>query len=184
LLDAFRADLRRHFEAGVPAWRQALTLAATQGVWATAVYRFGHWAYDLPSPVGLPLKVAYKFLNKAVEITTGISVPASASIGPGFYIGHFGAIIVHPRAVMGAGCSIGQGVTIGTQGLGKGDVPVLGDRVYVGAGAKVLGAVTVGDDVAIGANSVVTRDLPSGVTAVGAPARPVQSGTAKLYPVK
>ena len=85
---------------------------------------------------------------------------------------------------MGAGCSIGQGVTIGTQGMGKGDVPVLGDRVYVGAGAKVLGAVTVGDDVAIGANSVVTRDLPSGVTAVGAPARPVQTGAAKLYPVK
>jgi len=185
MLSAFVADLKRHLAlGGAPVWRQAVTLLTTQGVWATAVYRYGNWAYKQPLPVRLPAKVAYKFLNKWIEVATGISVPASAEIGPGFYIGHFGGIIVHPRTVMGEGCSIGQGVTIGTQGLGRDAVPVLGDRVYVGAGAKVLGGVRVGDDVAIGANAVVTRDVPSGVSAVGVPARVVVRTPAKVVPIK
>ncbi|MBI2895795.1 MAG: serine acetyltransferase [Deltaproteobacteria bacterium] len=158
-----------------------MTVLGTQGIWATAVFRFGQWVYgDAPSAVRVPLKVGYKLAAKVVEVTTGISVPASARIGPGFYIGHFGAIIVHPDTVMGEGCSIGQGVTIGTAGRGKDRTPVIGNRVYLGAGSKVLGGINLGDDVAVGANAVVTRDLPSGVTAVGVPAKIVRGPGAEV----
>ncbi len=181
ILAAFRADLKRHFEPGASLASKAMTVLETQGIWATAVYRFGQWVYDdAPAAVRVPLKVGYKVAAKVVEVTTGISVPASAKIGPGFYIGHFGAIIVHPDTVMGEGCSIGQGVTIGTSGRGKNRTPIIGSRVYLGAGSKVLGGINIGDDVAVGANAVVTRDLPSGVTAVGVPAKIVRGPGAEV----
>lgn len=172
-------DLLRHWEPDLGTATNVQNLAMTQGVWATVVYRCGQWVYDSSPPgVGVPAKLAYKLAAKAVEVTTGISVPASARIGPGFYIGHFDAIIVHPDTVMGNECSIGQGVTIGTQGQGKGGVPKLGDRVYVGAGAKVLGGITLGDDVSVGANAVVVKDVPSNNVALGVPAkaRPKKGG--------
>ena len=176
---AFREDLKRHFDPGMSLPAKAKTVLTTQGIWATAVYRFGQWVYrDAPGPVRAPLKLSYQVAAKVVEMTTGISVPASANIGPGFYIGHFGTIIVHPDTVMGSGCSIGQGVTIGTAGRGKNAVPRFGDRVYLGAGSKVLG-----DDVAVGANAVVTKSLPSGVTAVGIPAKVVRGPGAEVIDV-
>lgn len=181
---AFREDLKRHFDPEMSLPAKAKTILTTQGIWATAVYRFGQWVYrDAPGPVRPPLKVGYQVAAKVIEMTTGISVPASCNIGPGFYIGHFGTIIVHPDTVMGTGCSIGQGVTIGTAGRGKNQVPRFGDRVYLGAGSKVLGDVTIGDDVAVGANAVVTKSLPSGVTAVGIPAKVVRGPGAEVIDV-
>lgn len=172
LLQTLREDLRRHWAADEPAARKVQIALETQGVWATAVFRFGQWVYGGDAgPATLPGKAAYKVLAKAVEVSTGISVPASCRIGPGFYIGHFGTIIVHPETVMGARCSIGQGVTFGTRGQGHSGVPRLGDDVYVGAGAKVLGPVTLGDGASVGANAVVVKDVPAGHVAVGIPAK-------------
>lgn len=93
---------------------------------------------------------------------------ASSEIGPGLFIQHGFATIVAARRV-GANCWINQQVTIGFDS--PEDRPVLGDRVSVHAGAKVLGAVTVGDGARIGANAVVIKDVPPGATAVGVPAR-------------
>ena len=99
---AFREDLKRHFDDDMSLPAKAKTILTTQGIWATAVYRFGQWVYgEAPGPVRAPLKLGYLVASKMVEMTTGISVPASANIGPGFYIGHFGTIIVHPDTVMG-----------------------------------------------------------------------------------
>jgi serine O-acetyltransferase len=107
-----------------------------------------------------------------IEITTGISLPFTAEIGRGFYIGHFGQIFVSPDAVIGECCNISQGVTIGQAGRGEQQfVPLIGDRVYLGPGAKVIGKVRIGNDVAIGANAVVTKDLPDNAVAVGVPAQ-------------
>src|SRR5262249_26510584 len=142
------------------------------GVWAIAVYRFGHWVHcEAPRALALPFKLPYLVAQKAVEITTGISIPARATIGPGLYIGHFGGIILHAETVMGADCSLGSGVVIGTLGGGRDGVPRIGDGVFLGAGAKVLGPITIGDGARIGANAVVVEDLPAGATAVGVPAQ-------------
>lgn len=106
----------------------------------------------------------------------GISIPPSTEIGSGFYIGHFGGIVVSARAVIGRNCNISQGVTIGraNRGRNKG-YPVLGDNVYIGPGAVVAGNVRVGNNVAIGANCVVTRDVPDNAVVVGIPGRVISS---------
>ena len=119
-------------------------------------YRFGQWANDeAPRPLRSLAKAAYLVTFKIVESTTGVSLPAHARIGGGFYIGHFGNIIIHPDTVMGARCSISHGVTIGVLGGDRLGVPRLGNDVYVGCGAKILGPVTIGDGAVIGANAVV-----------------------------
>src|SRR5882724_9156099 len=101
----------------------------------------------------------------------GVSLPAHARIGEGLYISHFGNIIVHPDTIMGERCSLSQGVTIGVLGGDGPGVPRIGSDVYIGAGAKILGPVTIGDGAIIGANAVVIDDVPAGATAVGVPAR-------------
>jgi serine O-acetyltransferase len=102
----------------------------------------------------------------------GISVPFRAEIGSGFYIGHFGGIVVHPKCRIGKNCNLSQGVTLGqaNRGRNKG-YPVIGDNVYLGPGAKIVGAVTVGNNAAIGANAVVTRDVPDNAVVVGVPGK-------------
>jgi serine O-acetyltransferase len=102
----------------------------------------------------------------------GISIPWRTKIGPGFYIGHFGQIVVHDRAVIGANCNISQGVTIGQANRGphKG-YAFIGDNVYIGPGAKIVGSVRVGSNAAIGANCVVTKDVPDNAVVVGVPGR-------------
>ncbi len=169
---AFRADLGRYRQGATG----PIEVLEAQGVWATAVYRYGQWVYaSRRGVVGVPLKIGYRVMHKAIEVTTGISVPASVRAGDGLYIGHFGQIIVHPDVKAGRNLSIGQGVTIGARGGGRGGVPVIGDDVYIGVGAKVLGAIHIGDGVRIGANAVVIDDVPSNTTVVGIPARPVRS---------
>ena len=90
---------------------------------------------------------------------TGISIPAEAEIGKGLRIHHFGGIIFHPHVKMGEHCTIYHGVTFGDKG-GWGEPPKVGNHVLVGAGAKILGDITIGNNVKIGANSVVTRSIP------------------------
>jgi serine O-acetyltransferase len=102
----------------------------------------------------------------------GCSIPHTTSIGRGLYIGHIRDIVINERAVIGDNCNISQGVTIGqaNRGRRKG-TPVIGRNVYIGPGAKIVGAVQVGDHVAIGANCVVTDDVPDYAVVVGVPGR-------------
>ena len=119
----------------------------------------------------LPLRAACVLGHKVTELVTGMSLPHRADIGPGIYLGHFGPVVIHADAVIGVGCNISQGTTVGVSGRGRRrGVPVLGDRVYLGAGAVMAGRVHVGDDAVIGANAVVTRDVPAGCTVSGSPA--------------
>jgi serine O-acetyltransferase len=171
LLKDLGDDLRRYWAPELGKLGNLKLLAMQQATWATVVYRYGRWVYERPRPLAGPAaKALYQLAQKAVEVTTGICIPASADIGPGLYIGHFGSIILNGDTRMGSGCSIGQNVTIGTRGQGREGAPVIGDGVYIGAGAKVLGDIRIGDGASIGANAVVVKDVPPGAVAVGVPA--------------
>lgn len=98
----------------------------------------------------------------------GSYVLPGARIGRNVMLPHPNGVVIHQRAVIGDDCMIMQQVTIGE--IDAGPVPILGNNVYVGAGAKILGNVTVGDGAAIGANAVVLKDVPAGWVAVGIPA--------------
>ena len=102
----------------------------------------------------------------------GINIPYQTEIGPGFYISHFTGVFVNSSCTIGRNCNLSQGVTLGLANRGpRKGVPTLGDNVYLGPGVKVVGAVHIGDNVAVGANAVVTSDLPANAVAVGIPAR-------------
>ena len=143
------------------------------GFWALQVYRFGHLRYRFQSGlIRIPLGVLHLFLAKTVEMLTGITIGVSANIGRRLVIEHSGAIVIHGNAQIGDDCIIRQGVTIGNKRMDDPlGAPLLGNRVNIGAGAKILGRVYVGNDVDIGANAVVITDVPDGALAVGVPAR-------------
>ncbi|HOP18879.1 MAG TPA: hypothetical protein PLV61_11110 [Parvularculaceae bacterium] len=101
---------------------------------------------------------------------TGADIPLNAKIGGGLMIPHPNGIVVHPEAIIGVNCLIMQQVTLGVR-EGREGAPILGGHVDIGAGAKVLGPVTIGADARIGANAVVLIDVPTGGRAAGVPAR-------------
>jgi serine O-acetyltransferase len=118
------------------------------------------------------VKAGSLLLQKLIEVLTGICIPARCDIGPGLYIGHFGGIFVDSEARLGANCNIAQGVTIGKGGRGElHGVPVLGNRVHVGANAVILGKIAIGDDAVIGPGAVVMNSVPPRGVAMGNPAR-------------
>lgn len=172
MFNNIKCDLQRYIHEDQRSFKIKIYLLFEQGIWAVIVYRFARWVRMIKVPIATPLlKIIAFLLFKLTEILSGISLPASAQIGKGLYIGHFGPIILHSDAVIGENCSFGPGVVIGTRGLGSKGSPVLGDNVYVGVGAKILGKIKIGNNVKIGANAVVLTDLPAGSTAVGVPAK-------------
>ena len=110
------------------------------------------------------------------SVVTGADIPLNCKIGGGLLLTHPNGVVIFPEAIIGPNCLIFQQVTIGVGGSKEG-APILGGRVDVGAGAKILGGVHVGDFAVIGANAVVLDDVPSGATAVGIPARVVHIRT-------
>lgn len=169
-LSVYRQDVGRYTEyAGGGALIQMLT---QQGLWALFQYRLAAAIYHARLPGGLKRLLLLWMVawQKLLEITTGICLPYTAVIGPGLYIGHFGQIILNGKTVLGRDCNLSQGVTIGVSGRGEQrGVPQIGDRVYFGANAVVAGSITIGNDVVIGANTLVTADVPDNCTVVGVP---------------
>jgi len=96
-----------------------------------------------------------------LKVKYGFDISYRTTIGKGFYIGHFGGIVINGDAVIGENCNLSQGVTIGVLVRGnKTGIPKIGDRVFIGPGATILGGITIGNDVLIGANAIVTFDVP------------------------
>jgi serine O-acetyltransferase len=122
---------------------------------------------------------AYLFYRKAM-IKYGISIPYKTKIGYGFYVGHFGGIVVNSDVVIGNNVNISQGVTIGQAGEeGLKACPIIKDRVYIGPKATLVGNIDVGSDSAIGANAFVNKSVPDSVTVGGIPAMIIsQKGSA------
>jgi len=146
-----------------------------QSIWAIWVYRFGR-RIDLREKgfFKMLLTKVYWLAFRLVETITGISLPKEATIGAGLRIWHFGNIFIHPKVVIGEGCTLRQGVTIGNRHK-DGGVPVIGDGVEFGAYAQVFGGVEVGNKAKVGAMSVVLIDVPNNKTVVGVPAKVIRS---------
>ncbi|HEX9002648.1 MAG TPA: serine acetyltransferase [Blastocatellia bacterium] len=144
---------------------------ARQGLWVMIVYRYGRWRNKIqPRLLRLPFSFLYKLLKPLSQILTGIDLPCEVSLGQRFKIEHFGDIIISGDAVFGDDVTIRNGVTVGLRRTGIRGAPVIGNRVDIGAGAKILGDIRIGDDVSIGANAVVLTDVPANSIAVGVPA--------------
>jgi len=153
-------------------WRTHECQLTRQGLWVMVVYRFGNWRYGIRTrALRLPFSILYKLLKVLSEILTGIELPCEVKLGRRFRIDHFGGIVISGDSVFGDDCVIRNGVTVGLRHTGHRGSPVIGNRVDIGAGAKVLGSILIGDDVAIGANAVVITDVPSNSIAVGVPAK-------------
>jgi serine O-acetyltransferase len=146
------------------------------GFRALVMYRFGVWRMGVRSRVlRAPLSLVYRWLHRYIRNHYGIEVHDSATIGRRLLIAHQGAIVIHEHATIGDDCVVRQGVTIGAAArYSTDDAPVLLDRVDVGAGAVIMGKVTIGPDVRIGPNAVVMMDVPAGSTAFAQPARIMQ----------
>ena len=179
----FRKDINRYREYS-DRKNVLYLLFAHQGLWALFYYRVFNAVYRSKIP-GLLKKILLLIgvlFQKKVEIFTGITLPYSAQIGEGLYIGHHSGIIVNANAVIGSNCNISQGVTIGVSGRGdQRGVPIIGNRVYIGVNAVIAGRVIVGDAAVIGANSLVNRDVESGTTVLGVPAVKVSDWDSKDY---
>lgn len=153
-------------------WRTHGRRLSCQGLWSMAVYRYGNWAYSIRGRwLRRPFTLLYMLLRPICEVLTGIELTHKTTLGRRFRIYHFGGIIINENAVFGDDCAIHQGVTVGNRSVVDRGVPIFGNRVNIGAGAKILGGIRIGDDVLIGANAVVITDVPSDSIAVGVPAR-------------
>jgi serine O-acetyltransferase len=143
------------------------------GFRAVAVHRFGNWRMRIGNKIiRAPFSLLYRSMFRRVRNRYGIELPYSATIGRRVVIEHQGSIVIHGHSVVGDESIIRQGVTLGNKTLDRPfDAPKLGLRVNVGAGAKILGAVTIGDGANIGANAVVLKDVPAGALAAGVPAK-------------
>ena len=170
-----KADLKRHFISKNASLLQKVEYVLfAPGIWATIIYRTGNWVQSnttctlLRKALMFPLKLIQLFICFPI----GIDISFNTTIGKGLYIGHFGGIVLNNEAIIGDFCNLSQGVTIGEGGRGqRRGTPVVGNRVYIGPGAKVFGRITIGNNVAIGANAVVNKDIPDNAVVGGVPAK-------------
>lgn len=144
-----------------------------QGFWIMLVYRLGRWQFCLESKfLRFPFMALYSFLFKLIEMFTKAHISCEAEIGRDFIIDHYGDILISPKVRIGSGCRIRQEVVVGYKDdMFLDAVPTIGSYVDIGAGAKLLGKIKIGNNVKIGANAVVIHDVPDNCTAVGVPAR-------------
>ncbi|GAB2570988.1 serine O-acetyltransferase [Microlunatus antarcticus] len=132
-----------------------------------------------PGPVARVRRSWYRAQLMRLSTRLGLTIPPNV-FGPGLGIAHYGSIVVHSKAKVGAWCRINSATNIG---LSPSGVPTIGDYCYIAPGAVIYGGITIGDRVVIGANAVVGRDVPDEVTVAGAPARVVsQKGSAAMMP--
>ncbi len=134
------------------------------------VHRISHALYKRKVPV---LPRLFRFL---IFLLYNSDIPSSVSIGKGTLFGHSGiGVVIHQDAVIGKNCVIGQGITIGGRSRNP-QVPVIGNKVYIAAGARVLGPVTIGDNVIIAPNAVVIHDVADNCIVGGIPAKILKEG--------
>lgn len=139
-----------------------------------AVRAWERWK-DRRGPFAALARSLIRKRHRLWSILSGAEIPLGTRIGGGLLLPHPNGIVIHPDSVIGPNCLLLQQVTIGTNNSRP---PVIGGHVDIGAGARVLGAVTVGDHARIGANAVVIHDVPPRATVVGIPARPIVARSA------
>jgi serine O-acetyltransferase len=164
MLEAIRRDIRaaRERDPALPTTLQVIF--AYPGVHAIWGHRVSHWLWNRGA------KVAARTFGEITRILTGVEIHPGAVLGPGLFIDHATGVVIGETAEVGEDVTIYHGVTLGGSGRDTGKRhPTIGDRVTIGAGAKVLGAIKIGDDSRIGANAVVVKEVPSSSVVVGVP---------------
>jgi serine O-acetyltransferase len=175
----FAAEIRRDIDAICerdPAARSRTeVLLLYSGLHALILYRLAHALHRSGH------YFAARLVSQSGRFLTGIEIHPGARIGQGLFIDHGSGVVIGETAIIGDNCTIYQGVTLGGTGKETGKRhPTLGNGVLVGAGAKLLGNFTVGDNAKIAAGAVVLGDVPEGTTAVGIPARAVKRAGKKI----
>lgn len=164
MLDAIRRDIRaaRERDPAVPTTLQVIF--AYPGVHAIWAHRINHWLWQRGA------RLVARITAEITRILTGVEIHPGAVLGPGLFIDHATGVVIGETAEVGEDVTIYHGVTLGGSGRDSGKRhPTIGDRVTIGAGAKVLGAIKVGDDSRIGANAVVVKEVPSSSVVIGVP---------------
>lgn len=164
MFKTLRRDLQAVFDRD-PAARSVLEiLLCYPGLHAIWGYRLSHWLWTHGA------KLAGRWVSQLARGFTGIEIHPGATIGPGFFIDHGMGVVIGETTEVGANVTLYHGVTLGGTSSSKGKRhPTLGDRVVVGAGAKILGAITIGESSRIGANAVVVKPVPPNSVVVGVP---------------
>lgn len=148
-------------------FRKILDCYRSPGVHAVVIFRFGKWLKRRNLVIRLFLEPLYFLLYHRIRSKWGIEIPRSAEIGEGFYIGHSGGIIISGSVKIGKNFNLSQQVTIGISGRDeRRGVPTIGDNVYIAPGAKIFGRIRIGNNVRIGANAVVFKDIPDNAIVV------------------
>ncbi len=169
----YLAKIRRDIDSVIerdPAARSSLeVMLVYSGLHAIWIHHITHWLWIHN------IKFVARWISQLARWWTGIEIHPGASIGPGFFIDHGMGVVIGETAEVGADVTLYHGVTLGGTSLNKGKRhPTIGDRVVIGAGAKILGAITIGDDSRIGANAVVVKSVPANSVVVGVPGQIVQ----------
>ncbi|GAB1811477.1 serine O-acetyltransferase [Mycobacterium sp. MUNTM1] len=164
MLEAIRRDIRaaRERDPAVPTTLQVIL--AYPGVHAIWGHRINHWLWRRGA------RLLARITAEITRILTGVEIHPGAVLGPGLFIDHATGVVIGETAEVGEDVTLYHGVTLGGSGRDTGKRhPTIGDRVTIGAGAKILGAIKIGDDSRIGANAVVVKEVPSSSVVVGVP---------------
>ena len=144
------------------------------GFWVTIAYRYGRWTLAQRRPWRMLLTIPYLILHNLSSLLTKVHLDRTTRVGNDLHLIHATMIQIHPDTVIGDRCGIMHNVTLGTY-IARPGLPVIGNDVFIGCGASVLGEVTIGDGACIAANSLVISDVPPGAIAMGVPARVMPS---------
>jgi serine O-acetyltransferase len=171
ILGKFREDLSVVFQRDPAARNYFEILTTYPGVQALILHRLAHFLWSIK------LKLIARIFSHLARILTGLEIHPGAQIGRRFFIDHGMGVVIGETAIIGDDCTLYHGVTLGGTTWKKGKRhPTLKNNVVIGAGAKVLGPITLGNNSKVGSNAVVVTDIPNDSTAVGIPAKIIESG--------
>ncbi|MEE6125886.1 serine acetyltransferase [Chryseobacterium arthrosphaerae] len=164
-------------------YRESGKWLSTLQIWKKCINPNLHFVYILrmaqkyqKSPV---LNIFWRIVLRHYQIKYGFQIYPETQIGEGFYLGHYGSLVINPKTIIGKNCNIAHGVTIGQQNRGKNEgSPVIGDEVWIGTNAVLVGAITIGNNVLIVPNSYVNFDVPPNSVVIGNPAKIIPASNA------
>lgn len=177
MLKKLKSDLAAIFDRDPAADNLFEVILAYSGLHALIFHRFSHWLYQRD------FRTLPRLISQLARFLTGIEIHPGAVIGQGFFIDHGMGVVIGETAEIGDNVTLYQGVTLGGTGKERGKRhPTIGDNVIIGAGAKVLGSIKIGNDTKVGAGSVVLKDVEANATVVGVPGRVVARAGRKIHP--
>ncbi|MEC9490368.1 MAG: serine O-acetyltransferase [Halanaerobiales bacterium] len=179
MFETIKSDINAVFDRDPAANNIIEVLLAYSGLHVLLFHRFSHRLYQMG------LRTVPRLISQLARFLTGIEIHPGAKIGSGFFIDHGMGVVIGETTEVGDNVTLYQGVTLGGTGKEKGKRhPTIRDNVVIGAGAKVLGSITIGSDTKIGAGSVVLKDVEENATVVGVPGRVIIRDGKRVHPQK